>query len=401
MKFLNVDRNLANLFSYVLGYIFSASNITTGVIALVLTRYVSDAIYLKDYDKVLPSLYGGVIITLIPGMILYFALLLAMGTELVFTILTGIFFGLVNISWILIIYLGALSNHKKILKIFFIGLITIIIALAFCYFANKDFVVYFIIMSLNLGFTVISALLYMEIRNYFGEGRGSLWTFFGYFKKFPSLIFINIFYIAGLYFEGFYFNFFSSTASINFLQVLYASSFVLIPGMIYFVVRFETNFFESHNILFNTINKKGTYEDIELAKENLKNVFRFEFQMLFRVVCIFLFVIIFLGVFYFLENRASKYTILSFCVVSIGMCSTILMYVVKIIFLYFDQKNYALIITTVFFTLNIAISVLENNLQMQFFGLGLLGASSISFFVGLILLKIFFKRMDYYLFKIA
>ena len=113
--------NDIEVFAKIIGYIFVISNIITGAISLVLTRYVSDAIYFKQFSKIMPSLIGGFILGVIPGTVFFWWFLYSENFDMIFIFLAGVFFALVSTIWILIIYLGALSNHAKVLKIFIVG----------------------------------------------------------------------------------------------------------------------------------------------------------------------------------------------------------------------------------------------------------------------------------------
>ena len=186
----------------------------------------------------------------------------------------------------------------------------------------------------------------------------------------------------------------------SYLEPFFLGTFSLIPGMIYFIIRFETSYFEQHNIYIDTINKKGTYGDIYLAKSNLIKTLKYEFSMFFRVVFIFGFILTLLGMRYIIWNGESDLNIYRYISISIAMCFIVLMYVVKVLFLYFDHKIFALLISGTFFVLNILCVYVFEVLGLNNLGLGILVASVLTLIIGILLFVSFIKNIDNYLFRI-
>lgn len=401
MGIFNVDIKEIAVFSRTIGYIFVLSNVITGASSLVLTRYVSDALYFKDYNKILPSFIGGFIIGVIPGTIIYWIIMLLQKQDLIFIFVSGIFFAVISTIWVLIIYLGALSNHTKILKAFITGGgISIVLMLATS-FVPQSFRMNYIFVCLNTGFTVMAALLYAQIKNYFGSGDKSIWDFYNYFKKYPSLIFINLFYILGIYWENFYNFIFIIDLDLKrtYMEPFFLGTFVLIPGMIYFIIKFETAYFEKHATFLETINQKGTYGDITLAKANMVKTLSFEFGKLFRVVLIFGLLISLFCINYLQDRGADEITIWRSVNIALGMGFIVLMYVVKVLFLYYDKKGYAFMISTMFLFFNIGFLNVTRTYGMNHYGIGLLLSGFLTFCIGGIFLISFIKNLHYHLLR--
>jgi uncharacterized membrane protein len=121
--------------------------------------------------------------------------------------------------------------------------------------------------------------------------------------------------------------------------------------------------------------------------------------MLVRVVSLFGLSMILLGIKYLAAEQMAQVLILNFVIFGIAMCLVTLMYVVMIIFLYFDRREYALGITAIFMITNVVGVALERVFEFQIIGLAITCAAGLSLLTGLIMFKRFVRNMDYYIYR--
>ena len=103
-------------------YALLGSLILSSVWQMLLSRYVADQLYRETPERVLPSLFGGAILLMIPGGILY-ALFLMKAPELPFLdrFLNWVLFMELIVVWLQMAYITAAKDYRRILAVFFFG----------------------------------------------------------------------------------------------------------------------------------------------------------------------------------------------------------------------------------------------------------------------------------------
>ena len=113
-----------DLIVVVITYSLLFSLILTSPLLYVLSRYVADMMYIKEYGRVLPSMYGAISIFLILGSVLWAVFLFFSGIKFVYAIYSFILFCEGIVVWIQISYISALKEYRGILLGFLIGVLS-------------------------------------------------------------------------------------------------------------------------------------------------------------------------------------------------------------------------------------------------------------------------------------
>ena len=104
-------------------YTLLSSMVLTGILSMVLTRFVADSLYSGNTGAILPSFWGGVSIMLAAGELMYGIFLACAGITAVYAVLCLILFGELVLVWTQMSYLTAVKDYQGIIKIFACSLV--------------------------------------------------------------------------------------------------------------------------------------------------------------------------------------------------------------------------------------------------------------------------------------
>lgn len=380
-------------------YAFVVSSITTGTYSLILTRYISDCIYQKEYRKVMASFYGGMLPAVICSVLISSTLVVFAKLQVEYALCILILLSIVSIIWLEMIYLSAVNDNKGISIGFVVGNIIIVMLLFFLEFIPLEWELIYIFFCFIAGFFVTALLLLIQIRNVFESEDKSYFGWLSYMKKFPDLWLTGLFYTLGLYFPCLYYRFSSENFLVNGFLTLqkdfdfpfYIAVLSIIPGLVFFVVKFETELHIKCNEFFSAISNYGTYNEIKFFMESLKKTilhFFYKFCIVqLAVMSLLIFFSFRVGKGPFVDFK--MYFILWMCVLAMG--SSLIMYVAKIVLLYFDERLFAYHISAFYMVAVMFMTSIINKDGLQ--GLGFMVASVLSAILAYTLLLVFLKKI--------
>ena len=189
-------------------YLIAASLIVTGALQLSFTRFISDRLFERRPDRVLPS-YNAVtlVATLVTGLIgLVLAITVFKHESLAYRMLMLMGFVIVSNIWIGVIFLTSIKQYKAILATFFVGYsVTVIFAVMLNRFGLEGLLGGFVFGHLIL----LIGLASLIHRNYESDDYIS-WEVFDRRFAYPSLIFVGLLFNLGIWLDKFMF-WFSAT----------------------------------------------------------------------------------------------------------------------------------------------------------------------------------------------
>lgn len=244
-------------FFSILVYIFAFSLILSGGFQYLFTRIFSDYIY---ENKVNESLYIILIYMTLSGII---GFIIPFITSLVFSgfnyehidliLSCSLLSSVINMLWIILIFVSFLKWYKNILLSFLIGII--IIAILIVKYNNDSII--FLLNSYTLGNLItLIGLLLLSITKY-RPVQTSLSDIFSlvkdYWVKYKYLFLTGVFYYLSLWIDKIFFwiyygekvGTFSLNLFYNYDYSVYLANLSIIPGMVYFIINSETSFFMS------------------------------------------------------------------------------------------------------------------------------------------------------------
>ena len=152
------------------------SILLSSLLSPVLSRYVSDAVYLGKTERVMPSMVGGSASVAVTGGILFSVQLLLSGTEIMVVIPLFILFLALCVCWILMTYITLIRDYKKIVIAYLaaFGVSAAALALLFAFTALS---VPAMILVLLLAFATVDVLLFRAVYLTFAKHDNSVFAF--------------------------------------------------------------------------------------------------------------------------------------------------------------------------------------------------------------------------------
>ena len=373
-----------------------------------MSRYIADRIFEEEYEDILPSFYTGLAISELLGALvgIPFAIRLVLvgNVEIVFVVITYLFFMELITVFYALTYLTATKDYKIIAADFFIGML---VAFLFAFVANKVFdcpLIYAILGGMFLGFFVIAVLQIAYIRHYFvisNKNYGGCLSYFGSLKR---LLFGTLLYTLGIYVHNFVF--WGVSGHLVIAESYYSyqpydmaaclAMFTNISAMVIFTVMAETKFHDIYQS-YNEAIIGASLKDIEIAKKNMFHLLIQQIGYVVRVqaiisVIIFLLVIIFLPDYGFSGLEMTIYPALAaafFCIFTM-YCNIIFLY-------YFNDSTGTFFTGLIFFLGTLVGSLVATRLEPQFYGTGALFGALLGWTFSYFRIRYLEKHFDYHI----
>lgn len=400
----NIQRDL---FMGTIVYSFVFSQILTAPWQLIITRYISDKLYLKSYDFIKPSSIG---LTKVVGFSnLLVALLFYHGKDLPvpYKLMSVMLFVMLSMIWIIMVYLSAVKDYGLISKAYILGGgITLALGLAL---ANYPLPFSEFQAGSNLLFAYLSGITFTLIvlaYTFFGNfkyGNNLQFDFLRILDRYPSLFMIGLFYTMGLWIDDIlmWFSFVGVSIYDTYLyaplydNAIFLAYLTIIPTMVLFIVSIEIEFYDTYKKYYGLVNGKGTYRQILIAnKEMRRSLYRqiaytFEIQALLSVTLI----LTAPQLFYVLGGPIIVRTI--FQIAGIGALFNIFVFVIMLVMLYFEARTRAVLITLCFFLTNMVFTYVFIPYGLDYYGYGFMLSSITTFVFSVVIAIRFLKSIDY------
>lgn len=266
------------------------SILLSSLLSPVLSRYVSDAVYLGKTERVMPSMVGGSASVAVTGGILFSVQLLLSGTEIMVVIPLFILFLALCVCWILMTYITLIRDYKKIVIAYLAAFGVSAAALALL-FAFTTLSVPAMILVLLLAFATVDVLLFRAVYLTFAKHDNSVFAFRSTIKTNPSLLLIGFLMAAGML-GHFWLTWFLSDSSTQ-ISLLFrfnakydfpaiAAYFSTIPAAVYFITSFETGFSKKYSNYFSAL-QSATARCVEAAKDDMVLTLRKKLKTMFLI----------------------------------------------------------------------------------------------------------------------
>lgn len=397
------------LFSCILLYIFLFALLTSAPFNAVLSKYMSDVIYEETYADILPCYYMGLIMNMLlscgVGLPFCIRLHLVGGVSIPFAFAAYIGYVSVVLVFYTMLYLSICKDFQKITLFFLIGvIITILVSVGLVYLVHMETTLSMMI-ALDVGFVVIAALEWAQVKSYFRENSRNYKQVLGYFRKYWQLVVTNFLYILGLYIHNFVF---WSTD----MHMVVADSFVCmttydmagclgmltnITATIIFLSRVEMHFHERYKGYSEAV-IGGRGMDVDNAKRRMFRQLAEELMNLVRIqfiisVVVFFFCIIFLPRLGFGGLVMQMYPCLA-----AGYFILFIMYAAIIFQYYFSDLTGAVLTAVSFCGTTLLGTIWATQLTPIWYGSGLVIGSVVGFTVAYFRLRSMEKNLDVHIF---
>ncbi|UHL63660.1 exopolysaccharide Pel transporter PelG [Paralcaligenes sp. KSB-10] len=382
-------------------YLIAASLIVTGALQLSFTRFISDRLFERRPDRVLPS-YNAVtlVATLVTGLMgLILAVTVFKHESLAYRMLMLMGFVIVSNIWIGVIFLTSIKQYKAILATFFVGYsVTVIFAVMLNRFGLEGLLGGFVFGHLIL----LIGLASLIHRNYESDDYIS-WEVFDRRFAYPSLIFVGLLFNLGIWLDKFMF-WFSATgqdvigplrASVIYDIPVFISYLCIIPGMAVFLLRLETDFVEYYDGFYRAVRSGGTLNQIRDMRNMMVRSARTGLYEILKIQAVVILLIFAFGdkLLRLIGISTLYLPLLHIDVIAASL--QVLFLGILNVFFYLDRRRIVLGLTATFVLLNGVFTWITLDLGPDVYGYGFAGALLLVVLLGTYLLDRRFETLEY------
>lgn len=407
LRALRVEKLEMELLQATIMYSFMFAVIISSGYCMFISRYLSDVLYSEKEEHILPALIASIAIVVVIcggfGLVFYsFSPL-----PLFYKILAyGLYIGLI-IEMLLAVFVSAINDYKEVSFGFFIGF-TVAAVVAFIILRlNLLNVIYTMLLCFDISIFIVSVILARAIKKRFHTKSNHYFTFIKHLKYTYPLWIINFFYTSGLYTHFFAFWIFSSVKQVVSGTYVYApyydipASFAfltIMPTLVIFVVKLETGFYIKYRNYFYMINNGASYEDIEVAKHEMKRVLNKELIYIMEIQLFFSILAIVIGIRFLPYIGFTTSMIDMYSILIVAYYCAVMSFVIMTILLYFNDVRSALYISFFLMFFGFVFSTVSIYLGENYYGVGYFAGSLLTMLLAIVRLKLYMKNIDFYIF---
>lgn len=266
---------LVRQFLITVTYLMALSLIFTGGLQLFFTRFISDRLFERKHEAILPNLVGVLLlVTLAAGLLSAILLATLFDEPFAYRLLVMANFVVLCNLWLVIIFLSGMKAYKRILLVMFIGYALMVACAYLLRFMQMDG----LLLALLIGHASLLFVFLYDILREYPARRMVAFDFLDRRQVFVSLLLTGLCYNLGIWIDKFIFWFNPSTsdlvigplrASILYDLPIFLAYLSIIPGMAVFLVRIETDFAEWYERVYEAIRGGETLQHIGLLKEQM------------------------------------------------------------------------------------------------------------------------------------
>ncbi len=383
-------------------YLIASSLIYTGGVQLAFTRFVSDRLFEKNDDLVMPNLSGLLMVVVISASILgtLGIFILLPGQSVLYRILMLAGFVLMCAIWVVTIFLSGMKRYQAIVALFALGYsITVALALLLRPYGLEGLMAGFV-----FGHCVLLAGMWILTAFDFRPKTLIAFDFFRSETLYPSLLGIGTLYNLGIWADKFMFWFFPDTsepiigalrASIIYDLPVFLAYLSIIPGMAVFMVRIETDFVEYYDKFYNAVRSGGSLEYIEAMRDEMVYSIRQGLAEIGKIQTLAVLVTFVAGPTLLEALDISELYLPLLYIQVIGASLQVVLLSVLNVFFYLDQRRIILYLCAEFLTLNIVLTGLTLWKGAAFYGYGFTLAVLITLGTALAILDRKLSRLEF------
>ncbi len=395
-----------DLIVVIITYSLLFSLLLSSLLLFVLARYVADMLYIKAYERILPSMYGSISLLLAVGAVLWSLFLLFSKVEFRYGIFSFILFSEGLMVWIQINYVTAIKEYRSILIGFMIGIL-LGLGVGLMLVMLKLDVVASVLAGACIAYGILIVDFAFVLHKFFPIGSGNPFRFLEWLDEYPHLLFIG---------------FFSTLALFAHLMIMWASPWgKSVVGLFYyapqhdipalfafvtslvttvnFVTSVEVNFYPKYRLYFRLLNGNGSLNDIERAHADMMEVLKQELlHLAIRQVFVTIFSVIVIGeVLVYFPLGFTSVMIGTFRVLAVGYGAYAIGNSLMLFLLYFAGNEDAMWSVIPFLLINVIGTVYTVTLPEAYYGFGFVAASVIYYLVAESRLFSYTARLDFFI----
>ncbi len=384
-------------------YLVASSLILTGLVQLAFTRFVSDRLFEKKKDMILPNLHGllllVVAVSALLGTLGLFVLLPGEGQLYRMLMLAG--FVLMCGVWVLTILLSGMKRYQAIVVLFGISYTLIVLtALWLRSYGLEGLLGGFVFGN----FLLLAGMWVLTVREF--SIRQTLISFEFADPKllYPTLMAIGFLYNLGVWADKLMFWYFTPTsdaiighlrASLIYDLPVFLSYLSIIPGMAVFLVRIETDFVEFYDKFYDAVRDGGSLEYIENMRDEMVYSIQQGLGEIAKIQTLAVLATFVAGPALLRALDISELYLPLLYVQVIGAGLQVGLMAILNVFFYLDQRRVVLALCLQFVVLNVVLTALTMKFGAALYGYGFTISVLITLCTALILLSRKLSRLEY------
>jgi polysaccharide biosynthesis protein PelG len=394
------------LFRVIIVYVFAFSLIFGSIFQLVMTRYISDKLFQKEYSSLLPNFAGAMTLIGIMNFVMSAAYMYFTHVSFLIKVLAVILYCTIGYQWMVMVFLGTVRDFIKVTIIFLGGF-------ALSFLASMIIGMYLNVEGYLLGFTLgqVAALLLLldRVVREFPSGKDKIYEFTRYFRKYPPLIWAGFFYNLGFWIDKIIYWYSplgqdiargSFRSQYPYDAAAFLATLTIMPALAIYFLHVETDFYEGLRRYINIILNKGIFDAIEKQRKRLIDLLQTELGDVFKVQFLVTLIIFLLSRNILNLIGYDRYIFFpSFVLCLAGSFFQVLFLTLIVLYWYLELLNESLLCVFVFFATNTLF-----NLYIIYIdpisppGMGYMLSTMISVLLALLMLRNKLRYLNYYTF---
>ena len=398
-----IPSTLVTQFQTSVTYLVAGSLILTGLVQLAFTRFVSDRLFEKQRERILPNLHGLLLVVMLAAS--------AIGTLALFVVLPGegLLYRMLMLAgfvvmcgvWVLTILLSGMKRYKLIVALFALAYLLIVAAaLLLRPWGLEGLLAGFVIGN----YVLLAGMWVLIVREFNPEGRLIAFDFLRRELLYPSLMVVGLLYNLGIWADKFMFWYFPPTsdaiighlrASLIYDLPVFLAYLSIIPGMAVFLVRIETDFVEFYDKFYDAVRSGGSLEYIESMRDEMVYSIQQGLSEIAKIQTLAVLITLVAGPAILSALGISRLYPPLLHVQVVGAGLQVGLMAVLNVFFYLDQRRVVLLLCLQFVLLNVALTGLTLWAGAALYGYGFAVATLVTLCTGLLLLSRQLNRLEY------
>lgn len=399
---LDVQGLLITQFQISVTYLIMGSLILTGVLQLSFTRWVSDQLFARKNDLIVPNFLGVLlVINAVSGSLSLVLVLTAFNdVSAIYRMLMVAGFVTMCDIWIATIFMSGLKFYKTIVGLFGGGYaVSVLLAASMRNQGLEGLLAGYV----GGQFLMLTGMVFIIMRSF----PANKLIAFDCFRKgamFPSLMAVGVLFNFAIWADKIVFWIAPDTsarvigplrASVIYDMPVFLAYMGIIPGMAVFLVRFETDFVEWYDKFYSAVRAGGSLEEIaRMRDEMVFAIHRGLFDIIkIQTLSILLFVVFAPTLFAKLDISTLYLPLFYVDVVAASLQVALL--AVMNVFFYLDKRREVLATVVLLTVLNVTLSMISLRLGAVYYGYGFALAMLGALIFALHLLERKLGRLEY------
>ena len=403
-----IPSTLVTQFQTSVTYLVAGSLILTGLVQLAFTRFVSDRLFEKQRERILPNLHGLLLVVMLAAS--------AIGTLALFVVLPGegLLYRMLMLAgfvvmcgvWVLTILLSGMKRYKLIVALFALAYLLIVAAALLL----RPWGLEGLLGGFVLGnYVLLVGMWLLVVREFNPSGPIIAFDFARRAMLYPTLMAIGLLYNLGVWSDPVMFWYFPPTsdaiigslrASIIYDLPVFLAYLSIIPGMAVFLVRIETDFVEFYDKFYDAVRSGGSLEYIESMRDEMVYSIQQGLGEIAKIQTLAVLVTFVAGPVLLDALGISRLYLPLLQVQVIGAGLQVGLMAVLNVFFYLDQRRTVLLLCVLFVLLNVVLTGWTLAYGAALYGYGFALATLLTLGAGLALLTRRLNRLEYQTFML-